>query len=94
MKRMKEKVLDMIALVPITNRDQLIDELAALDGEALYAQLADNRATRRIDDLRCEVCKQMYDEVCGAPDDDACLIPIEVWLDMPCERERLLEVDP
>ena len=104
MKRMKEKVLDMIGLVQMTekaldtiglvrmtNRDQLIDELAALDGAQLYAVLADNRLTQRIDDLKCEDCHRLHGGMCPAPEDgDVCALTEEDWLELPCERERLL----
>ena len=94
MKRMKEKVLDMIGLVPITNRDQLIDELAVLDGAKLYAVLADNRLTQRIDDLKCEDCHRLHGGMCPVPGDGVCALTEEDWLELPCERERLLEVEP
>lgn len=108
MKRMKEKLMDMIGLVQMTekaldtiglvrmtNRDQLIDELAALDGEALYTQLADNRLTQRIDDLKCEDCHRLHGGMCPAPgNDDVCALTPGDWLELPFERERLLETEP
>ncbi len=88
---MKEKALNLIGLAVNTNRDQLIDELAAMDGESLYMALADNRLTRRIDDLKCEDCHRMHGDECPDPDGDDCGMSKAEWMELPCERERLLE---
>lgn len=91
---MTEKVLGLIGLARMTNRDQLIDELAALDGAKLYAVLADNRLTQRIDDLKCEDCHRLNGGMCPVPGgDDVCALMQEDWLELPCERERLLPED-
>ena len=89
---LKEKALNLIGLAVVTNRDQLIDELAAMDGESLYMALADNRLTRRIDDLWCEDCKRMHGGTCPCPEDGKdCPLSEAEWMELPCERERLLE---
>ena len=88
---LKERALNLIGLEQMTNRDQLIEELAELEGEALYDALADNLLVQRIDDLKCEDCHRLHGGMCPAPEDgDVCALTEEDWLELPCERERLL----
>lgn len=88
----KERALDLIGLERMSNREVLLEDLAALDNEQMYRMLADNRLTRVIDDLHCEDCHRLHGGKCPKPDSDDCVISVEAWLDMPCERPRLIEV--
>lgn len=91
---LKERALNLIGLERMTNRDQLIEELAELEGEALYDALVDNRLVQRIDELRYEDCHRLHGGMCPRPEDDAeCVLSLEDWMGTPCERERLLPED-
>lgn len=87
----KERFLNLIGLEAMTNRDLILMELAEMDADALYGALADNKLTRRLDDLKCADCHRLHGGECPCPDNDACALPLEDWLDMPATRERLLE---
>ena len=77
----------------MTNREKLLEDLAALSPEDLYTQLADNHLTRLIDDLTCEDCHAAHGDQC--PDgDNACVMPADAWLEQTCPRERLIGVGP
>ena len=88
----KERALDLIGLERMSNREVLLEDLAALDSEQMYRMIADNRLTRVIDDLHCEDCHRMHGGKCPKPDSDDCVITSEEWLELPCERARLIEV--
>jgi hypothetical protein len=86
----KEKMLDLIGLAPMTNRDRLLEELGGMDGERLYQALADNRSTRLIDDAMCAACHRMHDGKCPKPDDSECALTIGAWLDMAWDGTPIL----
>lgn len=93
---LKEKMLNAIGLERATNRDALLDELAALPGEALIEALANDRAADALEWLRCDDCKAAHGGECPLPDgqditeDHPCPTSMADWLEMPCTRERLL----
>ena len=93
---LKERALTLIGLERMTNRDQLIDELAALPGEALIRVLETDRAAMALEWLRCDDCKAAHGGECPLPEgqditeDHPCPTSMADWLEMPCTRERLL----
>ena len=87
---MKEKMLNLIGLAPMTNRDRLLEEFGEMDGERLYQALADNRSTRLIDDAMCATCHRMHGGTCPKPDDSGCAITIGAWLDMAWDGTSIL----
>lgn len=89
---MKERALSLIGLEGMSNREALLEELSELTSEQLYDQFADNRLTQLIDDLKCEDCHRMHGGQCPMPEEDDCALTLAQWLDMPCTRERLIEV--
>lgn len=86
----KEKMLDLIGLAQMTNRDRLLEEFGEMDGEQLYQALADNRSTRLIDDAMCAACHRMHDGKCPKPDDSGCALTIGAWLDMAWDGTPIL----
>ena len=88
---MKEKMLSLIGLEPMTNWDRLLEELGEMDGEQLYQALADNRSTRLIDDAMCAACHRMHDGECPKPDDSGCALTIGAWLNMAWDGTSILE---
>lgn len=87
---MKEKMLSLIGLEPMTNRDRLLEELGEMDGEQLYQALADNRSTRLIDDAMCAACHRMHDGKCPKPDDGECALTFRAWLNMAWDGTSIL----
>lgn len=75
----------------MTNREELIAELAELSNADLYAALSDCRTTLVMEIQQCEDCKALYGPCPCADDDDApCRIGTEDWMDLPCRAERLI----
>lgn len=88
---MKEKLLNLIGLEPMTNRDRLIEELYGLSGEQLYQVLSGSRGAMMIDDAQCATCHRMHDGECPKPDDvSACVLTIGAWLDMAWDGASIL----
>lgn len=86
----KEKMLSLIGLEPMTNRDRLIEELYGLSGEQLYQVLSNSRGAMMIDDAQCATCHRMHDGKCPKPDDNECEITIGAWLDMAWDGASIL----
>ncbi len=87
---MKEKLLNLIGLEPMTNRDRLIEELYGLSGEQLYQVLSSSRGAMMIDDALCATCHRMHDGECPKPDDSGCEITVGTWLDMAWDGAAIL----
>ena len=85
-----EKILGLIGLEPITNREQLLDELAELSAEELEKLLAKGDLYDRLGDIKCEECKEDHGGECPCSDEDDDCPSLAEWLDRPCVRERLL----
>ena len=73
----------------MTNRERLMADLSALDNAALYHALTDNRAISRLEINQCDDCKAKHDGACPWPDDDACNLDTETYMDWPCTRPRI-----
>lgn len=87
-----EKALGLIGLERMTNREVLLEDLAALSPSGLYEVLADNRLTQLIDDMHCEDCHRLHGGKCPKPDEADCDLSTEAWLERACEREHLIGV--
>lgn len=90
----KERFLNLIGLVPVTNRDMILMELAEVDG-ATFEHLVFSRMSdlpEAVEDLHCEDCRAAHGGRCPQPGDDECCYTVAQWLDEPCRRERLIGV--
>lgn len=74
----------------MTNREKLLEELAALDNAAFYIALTDHRCCVAMENAQCTDCVGRFGP-CPCPDADGpCRVSTEEWMDWPCRRERLL----
>lgn len=89
----KEKLLELIGLERMTNRDLILAELAEMDGAAFYDAFCDNKTAMATDDAKCADCHALHGGKCPRPgDDDPCALTDAAWLEMPATRERLIGV--
>jgi len=88
-----EKLLNAIGLERMTNRDVLMEDLAALD-DATFEYVVLSRQSEmpeHLQELVCEDCKKQHDGKCTAPDDDdKCPFSSTEWLSFPCTRDHLI----
>ena len=88
---MKERMLNLIGLEPMTNRDRLVEEFGTMTGGQIYTAMSDNLGAVLIDDAKCAACHRLHGGECPKTDDGGeCALTIEAWLDMPWEGTSIL----
>lgn len=94
----KEKVLDLIGLEGMSNREALLEELSELTSEQLEMVLfGHKRETDRLQTIlgeyQCDACQRIRGgkPPCETDDDVPCALDTAAWLDLPCERDRLVD---
>ena len=88
----KEKLMDLIGVAVMTNKDLLLMELDKLDGKTFEHMILSNMSDlpKLVEFVHCEDCKAQHGGVCINPGDDACTYTTAKWLESPCIRDHIL----
>ena len=89
---LSEKLLNLIGIGRMSNRDVLLDEFAAISAED-FERIVLSHSSNLYETLelyRCADCKADHGGQCPNPEDDACPSSMAEWLDSPCRREHLI----
>ena len=75
----------------ITNREKLVQELAATDDET-FTRIIAFATDQAVGHLMCRDCEAEHGGECPrADDEEPCEIDFIDWFRMPCTREHLLD---
>lgn len=93
---MKERALSLIGLEGMSNREALLEELSELTSEQLWLVLfghkeESDRLQTILGNYQCEACRRIRGGNCPCETDDPCALATAAWLDLPCERDRLVD---
>ena len=84
------KILEALGLHALTNREALMEELAALDNETFFRMMAGNRVIAIMERHQCEDCRARFGECPSRDDVTPCRVSTEDWMDWECRCERLI----
>ena len=88
-----EKLLNAIGLERMTNRDVLMEDLAALDNATFEYMVLSRQSDlpEMIENIKCADCKKQHGDKCLAPDDDTpCVTKLADWFSQPCTHDHLI----
>ena len=88
-----EKLLTLIGLPAMTNREALMHDLDALTDAQLAKVLNESTIDLALDKIICQDCKDEHGGKCPREKPDGpCVIDMAEWLAKPCKHDNLLEV--